>query len=186
MLYLIIIPGKNLECMLAFMYLVPSGIDSHMDTKSVFAVRGLRCTRQRIVLYEALMKNNTHPTAEQLFDMVRGQCPGLSLATVYNTLEILCRAGLCRRLPTTRSSSRYDADTRPHLHAVNSETGDVRDIPDDLSREVIQNLPQTVIRDIEERLGMSVDRISIQFIGRDQAHPLEDKSRNTGAATSRA
>ncbi|NOG55368.1 MAG: transcriptional repressor [Planctomycetes bacterium] len=144
-----------------------------MDARSVFAVRGLRCTRQRVVLYEALINMKTHPTAEELYDKVREHCPGLSLATVYNTLEVLCRAGLCRRLPTTRGSSRYDADTHPHLHAVNSETGDVVDIPDDLGQEVIQNLPQDVIKEIEARLDMSVDRISIQFIGREQARPLE-------------
>ncbi|MEC9373006.1 MAG: transcriptional repressor, partial [Planctomycetota bacterium] len=68
--------------------------------RTLFARHGLRCTRQRLDVYTALAAAKDHPTAEDLYFRVRAEQPGLSLSTVYNTLETFCRHGLCRRLPT--------------------------------------------------------------------------------------
>jgi len=143
-----------------------------MDIRSVFAVRGLRCTKQRLVIYEALVGTKSHPTAEHVFDLVKEKCPGISLATVYNTLDVLCRARLCRRLPVTKGSTRYDADTRAHLHAVDAETGVVLDVPEPLSDQALNAVPTSLIHRIEDELNMTIERVSIQFIGRSN-EPLE-------------
>ena len=45
------------------------------------------------------------------------QCDiSLSLATIYNTLEAFCQAGLAQRLPTPNGCCRYDATLENHLH----------------------------------------------------------------------
>ena len=70
----------------------------------------------------------------------------MSLATVYNALEAMCRAGMCRKLPTTSGSIRYDADTSDHPHLRLRENGAIEDVPHDLGHRLIQNLPQDIQR----------------------------------------
>ena len=131
----------------------------------MLARHGLRCTRQREAIYEALASTQSHPTAEELHEMVQVQLPGVSLATVYNTLEAFTRAGLCRKIPVTSGSIRYDAEVEPHLHVVNSETGAIHDVPEQLSRLLFSSLSEEVITQIERQLGMRIDGISVQLNG---------------------
>src|SRR5690606_28994469 len=107
-------------------------------------------TKQRVAIYEALRDANTHPTAEALYKTVKPLTSRLSLATVYNTLDALCQAGLVRKLPTTNGCCRYDAETTPHLHVRCVETGEIADVPEQLSDELIHGLPQDVLRRIEQ------------------------------------
>jgi len=72
-----------------------------MTTRELFAKHSLRCTRQRMAVYEALLSCDSHPTAEELFRLVKPRTERLSLATIYNTLEALEDVGLVRRMPTT-------------------------------------------------------------------------------------
>ena len=50
---------------------------------------GLRVTPQRLVIYETLVKDKHHPTAQLLFERLQPTLPSLSQATVYNTLETM-------------------------------------------------------------------------------------------------
>jgi Fur family transcriptional regulator, ferric uptake regulator len=49
----------------------------------------LRMTRQRTVILEKLRKVATHPSADEIYEMVRKRLPRISLGTVYRNLEIL-------------------------------------------------------------------------------------------------
>jgi len=155
-----------------------------MDCRGLFATQGLRFTRQRCAIFEALATCRSHPTAEQLYELVRAQCRGLSLATVYNTLDALCESGLCVRVPVERGSARYDANLRwqsdgnggmrpvyddssdPHLHAIDETSGEIHDVPDDLGREILEHIPPHLVERVENELGFKIDRISLQFVGR--------------------
>ncbi len=144
-------------------------------TRELFARHGLRCTRQRELLFEALAGTTAHPTADELYRMVVSQQGGttvegasgpeseLSLATVYNTLEIFTERGLCRRLPCPRGGGpcRYDADMSEHVHVALID-GRVIDLPDDLSRKLIGNIPRSVLAEIERRIGIRVSAVSVQ------------------------
>lgn len=134
-------------------------------TRDLFARRNLRCTTQRLAVYEALRACPSHPTAEELYRMVKPHTPRLSLATVYNTLEALCRSGLAQRLPTTNGSCRFDADTSEHLHVRARNGSEILDIPEELSRRLLRNFPREVLEEIEERLGIEIDGISIPWPG---------------------
>ncbi|MBW2706713.1 MAG: transcriptional repressor, partial [Deltaproteobacteria bacterium] len=46
-------------------------------------------TRQRQVILEELRKVDTHPSADEVYEMVRKRLPRISLGTVYRNLEIL-------------------------------------------------------------------------------------------------
>jgi len=114
-------------------------------------------------VYGALASTKSHPTAEELHRMVESRSPGMSLATVYNTLEVLCGAGLVRRVPTAGNTpARYDADTSAHLHIVN-EDGVVMDIPADLAAEILASLPKGIERRLADCCGRRVSHVSIQM-----------------------
>lgn len=123
----------------------------------------LRCTRQREVVYGALASTTSHPTAEELYAMVRREDGDTSLATIYNTLEALTRVGLASRIPSTAGGGacRYDACTGPHVHVV-TENGRVLDVPHDLSQRLLGQLPQAILREMERRMGVTISRVSVQ------------------------
>jgi Fe2+ or Zn2+ uptake regulation protein len=127
---------------------------------------GLRCTEQRLALYETLRGCCSHPTAEELYHLARSRIERLSLATVYNTLEVLCGAGLAKKFPMGNGCCRYDADTSEHPHVRFREDSSLQDVPDGLGQRLLQNLPGEVIREIEEELGIQIDGVNIQLIGR--------------------
>lgn len=81
--------------------------------------KGLRATAQRLAVCQALANSTTHPTAQDLYEQLRGQFASLSRATVYNTLEVLVDAGLVDELGSAGDGAvHYDADISPHVHLV--------------------------------------------------------------------
>ena len=119
------------------------------STRALFTQHNLRCTSQRVALFEALHACKTHPTAEELFSQVKPEMESLSLATVYNTLDALCDAGLAKKLPTSRGTCRYDADMSEHLHVRFHDTGEIQDVPLDLSTKLLNHIPGDVLRDVQ-------------------------------------
>lgn len=89
---------------------------------------GLRVTPQRLTIYEALVKDKHHPTAQGLFEALQNVMPSLSQATVYNTLQTMVEMGLVRELGTAGDGMvRYDADISPHAHLVCTGCNSVED-----------------------------------------------------------
>ena len=143
----------------------------------VFAAHGLRCTRQREALYRALASTTAHPTADDLFRSMHGKENDMSLATVYNTLEAFCKAGLALRLPGHEGSARYDATTENHMHLRDNVTGRMADVPDDLSQQLLKHLPPEVLKQLEQRLGFKIDQVQIELVGQfgDVSRPDDSK-----------
>lgn len=137
--------------------------------QQLFSTSGLRCTRQRLAIYDALRMTKSHPTADDLFQMVKGSglSEGMSLATVYNTLEAFCRVGLAQRLPGTgdNGSSRYDATHEDHVHVRCEQTGTVADVPEELSEQILHRIPKTVLRRLEQEMGFKIEHIQIELVG---------------------
>jgi len=76
----------------------------------------LRMTRQRKVILEELRKVNTHPSADELYEMVRKRLPRISLGTVYRNLEILSESGNIQKLEPGCSLKRFDGNPSAHYH----------------------------------------------------------------------
>jgi Fe2+ or Zn2+ uptake regulation protein len=90
---------------------------------------GLKLTPQRMAIVREIALDPTHPTAQELFERLRVSMPTMSFATVYNTLDALSSAGLCVSLSLSPGPARFDANMRPHNHAVCDRCGLVRDVP---------------------------------------------------------
>lgn len=88
-----------------------------------------RMTRQRRVILEELCKVNTHPTADEVYTMVKGKLPNISLGTVYRNLDLLAENNQILKLETAGNTRRYDANIEPHSHVRCLSCGKVLDIP---------------------------------------------------------
>src|SRR3954468_15326463 len=97
---------------------------------------GLKLTPQRMAIVQELAADESHPTAQELFERLRPSLPTMSFATVYNTLDALTRAGLCAALSLSPGSGRFDPNMVPHYHAVCDRCGAVRDGPPKHTRAI--------------------------------------------------
>lgn len=88
---------------------------------------GLKATPQRIAILRALDGDETHPTAQELFERLQGEFPTLSVATVYNTLSALTRMERCVPLELG-GPVRFDPNVTAHDHAVCERCGRIRDV----------------------------------------------------------
>jgi Fe2+ or Zn2+ uptake regulation protein len=89
---------------------------------------GLKMTPQRIAIVELFARDESHPTAQGLFERLKPTFPTMSFATVYNTLDALARAGLSSTL-RLGPAARFDPNTAPHHHAVCEVCGAISDVP---------------------------------------------------------
>ena len=87
-----------------------------------------RMTRQRMVILEELRKVKTHPTADELYAMVRTRMPRISLGTVYRNLDFLTESKEILKLESAGSIRRFDGDTRPHQHVRCRVCGKIGDV----------------------------------------------------------
>ena len=97
--------------------------------KDLLESKGVRATHQRISVYRAVCEHPIHPCASAIYDALKKDNPALSLATVYNSVEALCGAGLLRRINVDDNESRYDADMSRHGHFKCDRCGKVIDFP---------------------------------------------------------
>jgi Fur family transcriptional regulator, peroxide stress response regulator len=90
-------------------------------------VEGRRLTRQRSIVLNVVCAEDIHPTAAEVFGEARKKMPGISFATVYNSLRYLKEAGLVREITFGNGASRYDGVTDRHDHAICSMCGKLVD-----------------------------------------------------------
>ena len=76
----------------------------------------MRLTSQRQVILEELKRVTSHPTANEVFDMVRKRLPRIGLGTVYRNLDLLADKGIIKKLEVGGDQKRFDGDTSPHYH----------------------------------------------------------------------
>ena len=102
-------------------------------------------TRQRRVILEELRKHNHHPSADEVYELVRKRLPRISLGTVYRNLEILSERGEIQKLEFAGNLKRFDAHPDPHYH-----------IRCDLC-DRIDDAPMSLLKDIEVRVSAETE-----------------------------
>lgn len=98
------------------------------ELTEAFRGQGLKLTPQRQLLFRLLHGNETHPTAENLFASASEQMPGISLRTVYQTLNDLVAMGELAALSLPGGPTRFDANVVDHHHAHCTVCGELRDV----------------------------------------------------------
>ena len=98
-----------------------------------------KLTPQREAVFQVIREREDHPTASDIFAAARRRLPGISYATVYNSLRYLKEAGLVHEISFGDSASRYDGVMERHDHAICNECGKLIDldlpIPDDILKK---------------------------------------------------
>ena len=116
-----------------------------------------RMTNQRHVILEEIRKINTHPTADEVYEIVRKRLPKISLGTVYRNLEILSACGLIQKIGPISSQMRFDGITKKHYHLRCMYCGRVEDAPINPT-ENLENV-------IREKSDYSIIDHKLEFIG---------------------
>lgn len=90
---------------------------------------GLRLTPQRIAICNVLAETTQHPTASAIYEKIKPEYPSLSLATVYNTLEILVAHGKVNILGDAGDGKvHFDPDIKPHINLACIQCHQIIDI----------------------------------------------------------
>ena len=115
-------------------------------------------TPKREAVLAAVQAADTHPCADDVLRLVQSEVPGIGVATVYRTLDLLVRHGqlLQLRLPD-EAVTRYDANTDPHQHVICDECSAVFDI--DLA------LPDRLVADATARSGVQITQYDLRLRG---------------------
>ncbi len=90
--------------------------------------QNLRMTRQRKIILEELRRVNTHPSADEVYDLVRRKLPRISLGTIYRNLEVLLQLGEIQRIELCGNLKRYDGNPATHYHIRCIRCGRVDDV----------------------------------------------------------
>jgi len=119
--------------------------------------RGLRATSQRVVMHRLLRDRDRHVSAEELLTEAGERLPGVSLPTVYATLELFEGMGIVRRVNGGGGTLRWDTRADAHHHMICSNCGRIEDIetPLDLERA----------RRAATRSGFQPDRAEVVVTG---------------------
>ena len=107
-------------------------------------MRGVRLTRQRLILLELLDLTGRHLDAESLYQLAKEKDPKLNRVTVYRTLKLLKQGGLIDELDLMHfAGDQHYYETRQkqeHAHIVCLRCGKV----EEFFGEALQGMKQQV------------------------------------------
>lgn len=81
-----------------------------------FSAAGFKMTPQRMAVFEFLEGNTSHPSAYDIYKMVKRRFHSTSFATIYNTLNAAREIGILQELTLDPEKRHYDPNTSPHHH----------------------------------------------------------------------
>ncbi|MGQ9555706.1 MAG: Fur family transcriptional regulator [Anaerolineae bacterium] len=119
--------------------------------------RGHRITPQRLAVIEVVFASGEHPTAQQVYEELRGRFPTMSLTTVYKALRLLQELGEVTVVVAEPDRAHFDgADPRPHAHLICERCGAIADASE-------QRQPDW-LRPAQER-GWQIGRWRLELVG---------------------
>lgn len=102
-------------------------------------IESLELTKQRESVLRVIRESDKHLTANEVFDDARRILPGISFATVYNSLRFLKNEGLIGEIRFGTGAKLYDRKLTRHDHAICNDCGKLVDLevplPDGLLEE---------------------------------------------------
>jgi Fe2+ or Zn2+ uptake regulation protein len=115
-----------------------------LDAKTVDA--GLlqsryRLTKQRAAVLRAL-GDGAHLSAETILERVRAELPGVSLGTIYRSLDILREIGLVQVFSFGGSAARYEATIEKHHHLLCTQCRELTNVRADGVGEIAGEVAQ--------------------------------------------
>jgi Fur family ferric uptake transcriptional regulator len=124
--------------------------------------KGYKLTPQRRAVLDIIINNEgKHLTAEELYDLVKIECPEIGLATVYRTVQLLEELGVVYKLDLNDGCSRYELvhedENHQHHHLICTNCGKVIEVEGDLL--------DSLEADIEHKYNFTIKNHSVKFYG---------------------
>ncbi len=117
----------------------------------------IRLTRQREAVLRVIQQADKHLSAQEIYDRVRQQLPGIAYGTVYNALSYLMEAGLIQVVNVGNGPALYDQNLNRHDHLVCRRCGKVLDY-------TFEDLEQA--KDlVAKATGFRIERAQALFVG---------------------
>lgn len=116
-----------------------------------------RKTKQRRLILEELQKLHSHPTATDLYCIVRQRLPRISLGTVYRNLELLADSGCIRKIQIVGREARFDANFTDHHHIQCTSCGRTDDIPS--ASQILAEIPK------DNPGGWQIQECRVEYVG---------------------
>ncbi len=118
------------------------------DIRERFRRSGYTLTSQRRAVFEALKEAKGHPSAEDIYLIVKQKNPRVALGTVYQALSVLEEIGIVGSKHWSESPTRYDLNVEPHLDIRCAGCGGVSEITGvelgELEERIRNNTPYEV------------------------------------------
>ncbi|MFI3209578.1 MAG: Fur family transcriptional regulator [Peptostreptococcaceae bacterium] len=115
---------------------------------------GFKVTPQRRAVIETLIENNEkHLSSEQIYDLVKVNCPEIGIATVYRTMQMLDEIDLISKLNLDDGCVRYEINldknkSHHHHHLICKECLNIIEVKEDLLEEIEQRIQSAYKFDI--------------------------------------
>lgn len=123
---------------------------------------GMRLSRQRRFILELLWQAQEHLSAREIYDRLNQQGKNIGHTSVYQNLEALSGQGIIECIE--RSDGRlYGNISDSHSHVNCVDTNQILDVHIEL--------PQDLIKQIEEQTGVKITDYTINFYGYRVAEP---------------
>lgn len=100
-----------------------------MTSKEYLQQYNINPTEERLRIVDCLMSHYVHPTADEVYNLMRTSGSTVSRATVFNTLNTLVDHSALHALQIEDGVTRYDIDLHPHAHFRCTRCGTIYDIP---------------------------------------------------------
>ena len=102
----------------------------------------------------------THPTALEVYEMVKQVRPRIGLASVYRILGHLVEQNYIKELPYGDGSSRYDGRITRHDHGICTNCGALLDLPIEVT------VSQQILQQAAQAAGLELDTHEVRIYGR--------------------
>ncbi|MCH7653441.1 MAG: transcriptional repressor, partial [Chloroflexi bacterium] len=140
------------------------------------AERGVAITPRRQRLLEVLLASDRHPSVSEIHEGVKRYYPGTSLATIYNTIELLKETDQVLEIEFSGASNRYDGRIpKSHPHLVCEVCEKVEDLDIGELKDPFE--------DISSSTGYRILRRRVDYYGvcpDCQGNPLDSDSQENG------
>jgi len=89
-----------------------------------------RITSQQKIIFDCLKRQKSHPTAQELYEILKKEGYNIGIATVYRNLNKLSLNGSIMRI-TIKDEEHFDGDLSNHYHLNCKKCGKIIDVYDD-------------------------------------------------------
>ncbi|MGO1370209.1 Fur family transcriptional regulator [Senegalia sp. (in: firmicutes)] len=131
----------------------------------IFEENNYKVTEQRKLLFEAFLENREkHMTVEEVHGYIIKKDPGIGIATVYRSIQLLYELKILQKLILDDGTRRYELNISEgnsiHYHLICRECGEIIE-----SYELRDDLLESMKKIFDEDYGFLVSGQQINFFG---------------------